>query len=217
MLLLVTAVTYMLPPTPAQYGGVYADMDVMCLRPIDTWNANHNHDAAVLLGLENYQAERTPHSLHVNNWAIASMPGHPLLGQFPAVVARQMQRHYLEAARNHQQVTASLYEQGILQRTGPEALTAAMYDYFDDIGVDISNVTEADLGGKQGFKAGGVQIASVDTLSSGWDVAAARQSRKDYNCQDVAADRPEALVCHMFWGSWRSNWQFGQHKTYDNC
>lgn len=187
----------------------------MCLRPIDTWNAKHGHDAAVLLGLEDYKPQRKPHSLHVNNWAFASMPGHPLLGRFPGVVSRHIQRQFFEVVRAGKLVTS--YEQGILERTGPDALTSAMYEYFADIAVDVSNVTESDLGGQQGFMAGGVRVASVDTLSSGWQVAAARQGGRGYNCSNIAVDHPEALVCHMFWGTWRSVWHFRQQKTYGNC
>lgn len=43
-------------------------MDVECLRPVDSWNAAHNHDAALLLGLENYSATRKPRRMHVTNW-----------------------------------------------------------------------------------------------------------------------------------------------------
>jgi hypothetical protein len=34
------------------YGGVYADSDVRCMKPIDKWNEENNHDARVLVGLE---------------------------------------------------------------------------------------------------------------------------------------------------------------------
>jgi hypothetical protein len=200
-----------------QYGGVYADIDVMCLRPIDQWNANHNHDAAVLLGLEDFDPKRRPHRVHVNNWAVASMPGHPLLGRFPAVVTWHIQRQYFAAVRKSRQLSPALYEQGILERTGPDALTAAMYHYFQDIGMDLKNVTLADLDGEQGLLAGGVRVASVETLSSGWQVADARQKHRAYNCSNIAVDHPEALVCHQFWGTWRTTWHFRQRKSYGNC
>jgi hypothetical protein len=37
-----------------QYEGVYADIDVWPLKPIDQLNADHGHDAALLLGIEFY-------------------------------------------------------------------------------------------------------------------------------------------------------------------
>jgi hypothetical protein len=39
-------------PPRLQYGGVYADADVRCIRPISKWNALHGQDADVLVGAE---------------------------------------------------------------------------------------------------------------------------------------------------------------------
>lgn len=203
---------------PLQYGGVYADMDVECLEPIDHWNAQHGNDAAVLLGAENFDAKRKPHKVHVTNWAMAAMPGHPLLASFGGVVVREIQKQYFKLAAEEKQLAPKLYEQGILDRTGPAALTTAMYEYFDSIGFDLNNVTQAGLTGSQGVLAGGVRVLPVVALSSGWEVADARSKGDKYTCADVRAEKPQALVCHMFWGSWRSTWKtFKQQFTYDNC
>lgn len=201
-----------------QFGGVYADMDVECLKPIDEWNAAHNHDAAVLLGTENFDAKRRPHKIHVTNWVLAAMPGHPLLAKLPTVVMRVIQKQYFALAREEKQLTAKLYEQGILDRTGPAALTTAMYEYFSGLGVDLNKFTEAEINSEQGVAAGGVRVLPVVALSSGWEVAEARSQQQAYTCADVAAAKPQALVCHMFWGSWRSSWEkFAQPKTYGFC
>eukprot|EP00882_Tetradesmus_deserticola_P011747 GHRQ01012429.1.p1 GENE.GHRQ01012429.1~~GHRQ01012429.1.p1 ORF type:complete len:265 (+),score=28.99 GHRQ01012429.1:96-890(+) len=97
-------------------GGVYADMDVQCLKPIDEWNADHDHDAAVLLGVENYDAGRR-HPLHVVNWVLAAAPGHPLLGSMPGVVLRAVQRQFFELARTAGAVLhGSAYTNGIIDR-----------------------------------------------------------------------------------------------------
>lgn len=47
--------------------------------------------------------------------------------------------------------------------------------------------------------------------------AAARQQGAPPNvtCDTLVA--PGALVCHMFWGSWRSSWGFGERHTYGDC
>lgn len=197
-------------------GGVYADIDVQCLRPIDEWNAERGHDASLLLGLENYEADR-PQRLHVVNWALAAVPGHPLLARLPGVVARVTQRQYFEAARRQAPVTREQYEDGVLDRTGPAALSVALYEHFASLGVDLNKFSEADAGRKAGIIAGGARILPVVALASGWELAQARQAQTPYSCEDVAREKPGALVCHMFWGSWRSRWSFKQEMTYGNC
>lgn len=200
-----------------QFGGVYADIDVECLKPIDEWNIQHNDDAAVLLGVENYDKNRKE-KVHVNNWVMAAMPGHPLLAQFPNLVRRQIQRQYFKVAREHRTLSPALYEQGILERTGPEALTEALYEYFATAGADLNSVTEGDLNGDHGVIAGGVRVLPYTAFSTGWEVAVARSKGGKYTCADNALAHPQALVCHMFWGSWRSTWQaWKQHHTYHEC
>lgn len=201
-----------------QLGGVYADMDVECLKPIDEWNAQHGHDAAVLLGVENFDAKRKPHTVHVNNWAMAAMPGHPLLARFPGVVTREIQKQYFELVAQKGQMKPLQYEKGILDRTGPAAVTTAMYEYLESVGLDLNKVSEADLTGSGGVIAGGVRVLPGVALSTGWEVADARSKGLKYTCADAAAAKPQALVCHMFWGSWRSTWRtFKQRFTYENC
>jgi mannosyltransferase OCH1-like enzyme len=198
---------------------VYADIDVECLKPIDTWNMQHGNDAAVLLGMENFDAKRKPHKVHVTNWAIAAMPGHPLLGLMPSVVTKAIQQQYFALARAQTKaLSPQLYENGILDRTGPAALTTAMYDYFDSIKFDLNNVTQADINGEKGVLAGGVRVLPVVALSSGWEVAAARSKAQALTCADVAKNKPQALVCHMFFGSWPTSWGlYTPKRTYDTC
>lgn len=206
-------------PRTVQLGGVYADMDVECLKPIDEWNAQHGDDAAVLLGIENYDAKRSPHRVHVNNWAMAAVPGHPLLARFPGVVVREIQRQFFGLAQRYGELTPKLYEAGVLNRTGPAALTTAMYEYFESVGLDLNKVPVAELeGSKGGVIAGGVRVLPTIALSSDWKVADARAKGVKYTCADVAAAKPQALVCHMFWGSWRTSWRtFKQRFTYEGC
>jgi hypothetical protein len=202
-----------------QYGGVYADIDVECLKPIEEWNMQHGNDAAVLLGVENYETKRRPHKVHVTNWAMAAMPGHHLLGLMPAVVSRTIQQQYFALARNKTvALSPQLYENGILDRTGPAALTTAMYDYFDSIKFDLNNVTEAELEADKGVLAGGVRVLPQVAMGSGWDVAVARSKGQVFSCADLAKAKPQALVCHMFFGSWRTTWgPFKPKHTYDTC
>jgi mannosyltransferase OCH1-like enzyme len=99
-----------------QLGGVYADMDVQCLKPIDQWDADHGHDAAVLLGVENYDAGRQ-HPLHVVNWVLAAAPGHPLLGSMPGIMAKAVQQQFFQLAKTAGAVLhGQAYTNGIIDR-----------------------------------------------------------------------------------------------------
>jgi hypothetical protein len=187
------------------------------MKPIDTWNADHGHDASLLLGLEDWLPSRKPYKLHVNNWMLAATPGHPLLALLPSIVTGTIQRQFFALIKQGQPGSHKLYEAGILERTGPDALTAAMYHYFQSIGFDLNNVTEADVNSQQGVVAGSVRILP-GASSTGWVIAEARARHKNLTCADLMATKPDALVCHLFWGTWRSNWQvFKQDFTYDNC
>jgi hypothetical protein len=206
--------------TPSQLGGVYADIDVQCLRPVDEWAAAHAADTAVVVGLENFNATRKPHRFHITNWALASVPGHPMLGRSPAVVARATQQQYLELARDRESTLLSKqrYEEGIIDRTGPAALTTALYEYLDSVGFDLNTKSLRDVDSRQGVAAGGVRVLPVAALSSGWLVAAARKAGKPLSCDDIGRKDPSAYVCHQFWGSWREKWGHRARFTYaDDC
>ncbi|KAF8066317.1 HOC1 [Scenedesmus sp. PABB004] len=180
-------------------GGVYADVDVVCLKPVEAWSAEHGHDAAVLLGVENYDEARL-HPLHVVNWALAAVPGHPLLGRaFPAAVSAAVQRQFFAAAADGKPVSGAAYEAGIIDRTGPAALSAALYAWFAAAGVpDPAALTYANVTSAGGLAVGGVRVAPIDRLGAGWETAAARREGGNVTCADVAAKHPRAWVCHQF-------------------
>jgi hypothetical protein len=82
----------------------------------------------------------------------------------------------------------------------------------------MSTVTYTNVTSPAGLLAGGVRLLPIDYMGAGWEVALARQKGGNYTCADLARDKPDALVCHMFWGSWRDTWGFGQQQTYgDEC
>lgn len=96
---------------------MYADVDVWPLRPIHEWNADKDHDAALLLGVEHYYPERNDGRtlpLEITNWAFAGMPGHPLLGSMPDVIAQTIQEQFFQMAKSAK--PADAYHDGILNR-----------------------------------------------------------------------------------------------------
>lgn len=96
---------------------MYADVDVWPLRPIDEWNADHNHDAALLLGAEFYHPDPSVGRtlpLQVTNWAMAALPGHPLLGNMQTVIAQTIQKQFFQLAKAASPSQA--YQDGIIYR-----------------------------------------------------------------------------------------------------
>lgn len=181
-------------------------MDVQCLKPIEEWNMEHGLDAQVLLGMENYDSNRK-HPIHVVNWVLAAVPGHPLLGSMPEYVARATQRQFFELMRKGTTHSSMTYEAGIIDRTGPAVLSWAMYEYFERLGVNMSAVSDKTLAEEQGFMAGGVRVLPIVNMGLGWEVFEAQQQNLNHSCESLGEQVPSAYVCHMFKGSWKSNWR----------
>lgn len=101
------------------------------------------------------------------------------------------------------------------RRTGPAALSWAAYEYLNNtVGVNMGTATYSNVTSPAGLLAGGVRLLPIEQMGSGWEVAEARKTGRNFTCDDLAREKPTALVCHMFWGSWRDSWSFGQQQTY---
>lgn len=75
------------------HGGVYADSDTLCVAPIDTWNANNQHDADILLGLESislkHKGEEEVFDAKFTQWVLSATPGHEVFCNIPQKIASQ--------------------------------------------------------------------------------------------------------------------------------
>lgn len=189
-------------------GGVYADSDVRCMQPIDTWNADNAHDAALMVGI----AKRTKEGVtqEFNQFAIASMPGHPVMGAMPSIITSNFAVNFLRGVKpSHQGLH---HDSGVLFRTGPGAFTQAIRQYAQRVGQRWPiNSTKADLQG--GIRFGTVRAMPKFVLGMGWETM-------DYNmtCDQVKQKlRPEAYVCHQFFGTWKKQPEISVNLTYSNC
>eukprot|EP00775_Hariotina_reticulata_P009388 gene9388-biopygen11258 len=117
------------------YGGIYADIDVECLRPIQQWLPTNNtfarqdssapdkwssvgdleynkltwDNCSIVIGMEN--------DLHLCQWTLASAPGHPVLRH---VITRVVQ--------GAKQGINATYDNVVHQHTGPAVFTVAVAD-----------------------------------------------------------------------------------------
>ena len=122
----------------AAEGGVYADLDVVCQEPIDTWiPPAFQGKTGVVIGVEN---DRLPvqndadlyydyrkYIWGINNWTFMCKAGHP----FMRFVAESVARNLLEMARKQYRTlgTMKLSYKEVIDSTGPRAFTDALFAY----------------------------------------------------------------------------------------
>lgn len=122
----------------AAEGGVYADLDVVCQEPIDTWiPPAFQGKTGVVVGVEN---DRLPvdndknlyydyrkYVWGINNWTFMCKAGHP----FMRFVAESVARNLLEMARKQYRTlgTMKLSYKEVIDSTGPMAFTNALFAY----------------------------------------------------------------------------------------
>ena len=119
-------------------GGVYADLDVECRKPIDTWTPDAlKGRAGVVVGIE---ADRKPvkndvqlyydhreHIWGITNWTFMAKRGHP----FMRFVAERVAMNLLKVAEKQQRSlsTMELSYKEVIDATGPRAFTEAFLAY----------------------------------------------------------------------------------------
>lgn len=166
------------------FGGVYADTDTLCLKPIDEWWGEDNN-STVIIGIE---AAVTPYQMkkyvfteliQFCQWTMASSPGHPIVHNMPYYIYRHMRLERL-GVDNYDDPKLS-----VLHRTGPGIWTDAIFDYIIQQGYDPRDVVEgASIGDVKFLNKNG--FANIDPLPK--------------NLNDMPSD---AFVYHLFYGSWK--------------
>lgn len=191
-----------------RYGGVYVDSDVTCTAPIASWNAGPRHDADGLLGV--VYAERNGSVTRVNNFALAFMPCHPLMASMPLMVARRVALAGLAGKPVRGEVGAALSE-GVIGRTGPAALTAAVAEYAAARRAAWpANATEGAAGAGAGSVVGRLRLLPREVLTMGWETASEKLT-----CAEALERHPGAYVCHQYFGTWKAKYDHRPALTYD--
>ena len=119
-------------------GGVYADLDVECRKPIDTWTPDtFKRTAGVVVGIE---ADRKPvendvelyydhreYIWGITNWTFMAKRGHP----FMRFVAETVAMNLINVAKKQQRSlsTMELSYKEVIDATGPRAFTEAFFAY----------------------------------------------------------------------------------------
>ncbi|GBF90195.1 alpha-1,6-mannosyltransferase subunit [Raphidocelis subcapitata] len=175
------------------HGGVYADADTLCVRPVQEWNRENGHDAEVFFGVEDV-FRRDPlagdsgwgqraglFGVQFEQWALASAPGHPV----HCGVARRISERIASEARSPKPRGEDNWS--ILHRTGPHVWTDAVLAWTHGKGVGYHEGLQT--GGR--LVGGGARVMPGETFG-----CAARFFNREAKLDQV-------YVMHMFRGGWR--------------
>lgn len=93
-----------------EHGGIYADVDALCLEPIDRWFDECGRDAELVMGIEGSGSD------WLCNWTILARPKSPILGCIRDYMIRNFEDHGIDTSDEH----------FVHVTTGPTAVTRAV-------------------------------------------------------------------------------------------
>lgn len=170
-------------------GGIYSDVDTVCLRPIDTWfNQMTMNKVGLIIGIE---ADTTlwevfdgtyARRIQIVQWTIVAAPGHPILHQIVKKIAEITPTMILK----------TITEKQILEWTGPAVWTDVISDYFlakyKFSLRNLKNLEQPKLVGED------IYVLPITAFSP----SLKRMGSKSIN-------DPQAKVQHLFAGSWKNS------------
>ena len=189
----------------AAEGGVYADLDVVCQEPIDTWiPPAFQGKIGVVVGVEN---DRMPvnndadiyydyrkYIWGINNWTFMCKPGHPLM----RFVAQAVARNLREMARKQYRTLATMklsYKE-VIESTGPRAFTDAFFAY-------ASRVTHKKFTHKDATMLEEPKLVDDILILPIRAMSTAEAERE--GVEGAHSPNWPAVVFHWSVGSWKSN------------
>jgi len=176
-------------------GGIYADIDTKCLRPISQWTDEFT-GINIIVGLE-ADTSRFPqrgdwgwvNSLSFANWAIASTPGHPILRKLLAKIMNVGSPRFEWKAQ-----VRMLTQRDIFEWTGPVAYTNAILEYlWEEYEVEWGQLSNM----KNARQFGDVLVLPVMGFNSWMEEGS-----------DIRFIPPEARVQHLYHGSWKLGMEY---------
>ncbi len=175
-------------------GGVYSDLDVGCLRPIDLWiPPSFKDNTSVVLGIEvdNEMGPNKSKLFELVNWTIMSRRNAPFMRYLVDRVIDNLEK----AAAKHNTTLFSLQpkRQEVIDVTGPAALTEAAFQYLSEktqTAVNMQNFTKM----RRPKLVADILVLPINAFGAGHQV---QWSGTD--------EDGSALVHHYFAGSWKTN------------
>ena len=176
-------------------GGVYCDMDTRALKPIDDWvPAAYRGKANVVVGIEYDKMDGSRWldwtlDLQFTNWAMLAQPGHPLL---ELTVQKLIYELNVLAARKGQSladVRPAYHE--VLDTTGPALFSMAVFEW-------LSTATSKQFDWRNVTKLEAPRLVDDILILPVTGFGNSQPHSGSGN-----ADSQNALVRHMFRGSWK--------------
>ncbi|KAL8957026.1 MAG: hypothetical protein Q9183_006164, partial [Haloplaca sp. 2 TL-2023] len=174
-------------------GGVYNDVDVGCLKPIDLWIPQHLKDnTSVVLGIEvdNEMGPNKSPIFELVNWTILARRNAPFMRFLVDRVIANLE----QSAANHNTTLHNLNpkRQEVIDVTGPMALTQAAFAYMSQrtgTMVNMHNFTKM----RRPKLVADILVMPINAFGAGHQVS-----------WSGADEDGSALVHHYFAGSWKT-------------
>eukprot|EP00877_Chromochloris_zofingiensis_P011964 jgi/Chrzof1/7020/Cz02g07260.t1 len=181
------------------HGGVYADIDVACVHPINKWDQLYPNDsfnisgkASAWIGIEGYHEDQKSASdvghyypIQLCQWTMASLPG---LRLWTSVAFGSQQVAALQLLQQQSQSGTGekfSYQNSIPERTGPGLLSRQVLDLLS---INASNAKAL----QHGAVVHGIKLLPPEAFASGQGHSGAPRA--------VTA---KSLVKHFYFGSWK--------------
>lgn len=166
------------------FGGVYSDIDTLCIKPIEAWSEGRQGVAAIV-GVE-ADGKDLPEwhkaykrQLQICQWTMVSTPGHPIFARTIYNITQRMTHYYIPVEKVHRDEVCEL--------TGPGVFSDAVYAHIAEHG----HRWQEFLGLSQAAQIDDLFLLSITGFSPGVGHMGA----------GYLGD-PRACVQHMFKGTW---------------
>ncbi|KAL8728270.1 MAG: hypothetical protein Q9166_005511 [cf. Caloplaca sp. 2 TL-2023] len=182
----------------AAEGGIYSDLDIDAIKPIDTWllSDNPTDNVRAMIGIEYDQlnAHEIPKGLYMPmqfcQWSLAFSAHHPLMLSTVKAVTQGLQ----DLARSHGVSLSELQpssDEDVLFTTGPVKWSQEVFSYLSrstEIEVTYQNLT----GLEEPRLMGNVMVLPINAFATGLGYAGSK-----------TFDTEATLLRHTFQGSWK--------------
>jgi mannosyltransferase OCH1-like enzyme len=160
-----------------QYGGVWSDIDTVCLKPISSWYPSASALVGVELDASDVLLDWWSLKLQFTQWTFAASPGHPLLHHVVEFIYR----------RYHDRVDIPTYVHVV---TGPSIWTEAILNYIER----HTNITSIE---PFRFLTAPLVLGDIVILP----VTAFNPTNQGMGGKGMR--HPDSFVAHLFLGSWK--------------
>ncbi|KAK4152098.1 glycosyltransferase [Chaetomidium leptoderma] len=181
-------------------GGVYTDTDTEALKPIDAWVPAHidRDKVRAIVGIEFDQRDGPgwgdiSHFVQFCQWTIAAAPGHPVFRKMATRVLDSVKLLTEDKGVPLDQLKPTSFE--VMNSTGPAAFTDVIFEQLQEYNSSLTDTK--DLGYmEKATLFGDILVLPIDGFGMG---------QKHSNSTHDGTIPEDALVRHLFHGSWRGD------------